>query len=301
MPNNQMLNDLRIFVYIVRQGSLIKAADVLGIPLPTISRRLMFLEESTGKKLMFRDNRSIKLTTYGELFYNTCSELIIRLDDEIAKMMSYGGSMSGVIKLCAPRSLYYHYIHEELIAFETENQDITFNITLPSMLTPDALIKNDIIITKDTDGFSDLTRKIFCESRFVVCAAPGYVKASLQSLDELISGNIKFVTVSSFEKWKFVNKKSIKDRSIIEPTPYIHTEEFNLARYFVISGKGLSLFPYAFVAEDISNGKLVVVNTGDWVPENVIHYILYAHYKDIPLKTKELVKFLTRKGVVHLK
>ncbi|WP_048959818.1 LysR family transcriptional regulator [Enterobacter bugandensis] len=297
MSNNQILNDIKIFIYIVEQGSLVKAAGVLDIPLPTVSRRLMLLEENLGKKLMFRDNRSIKLTPFGELMYIKCSELIFSLDDEISKVKASGGDMSGVIKICAPRSLYYHFIHEQLNIFETNNKNITFNITLPS--TPlEGLTKNDIIITKDAEYFEELTRKKLCESRFVLCAAPDYIIPPLLCPEDLIRNEINCIIVSTFEKWKFVNNNNPMQYSIVEPKQFIYTEEFNLARYFVMRGKGISLFPYAFVAENIANKELVYIDVNNWIPENIIHYILYAHYKNIPLKTKQLIDFLTRNGVV---
>ncbi|WP_080351005.1 helix-turn-helix domain-containing protein [Enterobacter bugandensis] len=49
MLYNHAFNDIRVFVYIVEQGSLIKASELLSIPLPTISRRLMALEENFKK------------------------------------------------------------------------------------------------------------------------------------------------------------------------------------------------------------------------------------------------------------
>ncbi len=134
MSKNQILNDVRIFVYIVREGSLIKAVDTLGIPLPTISRRLFFLEEFIGKKLMFRDNRSITLTPYGEEFYNSCAELILYLDRELDKLKELGAELTGTIRISAPRSLFYHCVYDKIVEFKNQNPNISFDITLPSRL-----------------------------------------------------------------------------------------------------------------------------------------------------------------------
>lgn len=300
MAGNQILNDVRIFIYIVREGSLIKASDVLDIPLPTISRRLMYLEENLGKKLMFRDNRTITLTPYGEMFFESCSDLIFKMDTEISKMKEIGDGMSGVIKISAPRALYYHYIHDRLSAFQNTNPDVTFDITLPSHISARKFGQSDIIITKDTNEFYELTSKPFCETRFVVCAAPGYISEPLRHPSALTRKGIKAIVVSAHEKWNFINKHSATDKIMVEPAPYMHTDEFKLARYFVLGGKGLSIFPFPFVANDIVSSKLEIVEFDEWAPENITHYLLYAHYRDIPVKTKELIKFLTKDGLIKL-
>ncbi len=46
MPGNQVLNDVRIFL---SEKAVSLKYQGLDIPLPTISRRLMFFEEDLGK------------------------------------------------------------------------------------------------------------------------------------------------------------------------------------------------------------------------------------------------------------
>ncbi|NUU69128.1 LysR family transcriptional regulator [Enterobacteriaceae bacterium BIT-l23] len=298
MSNNQVLNDVRIFIYIVKQGSLIAAADALAIPLPTISRRLVALETNLGKKLMFRDNRTITLTPYGEAFYMACAELVFSLDSEIDKLRELGAGMSGVMKISAPQELFYHYVHEQLAEFQDENPDVTFDIALPSKISSQKFGQSDIIITKDIHEFNELTGKPFCETRFVMCAAPDYPVGTLSHPAELADSGIKIITVKTYEKWGFVDNSELKEKVVVEPTPYIRTDEFKLARYFAMGGKGVALFPYHFVMNDISDGRLSVINIDGWVPEKTTHYLLYAHFRDIPLKTRELILFLTRGGVI---
>lgn len=297
MSNNQILNDVRIFVYIVEQGSLIKAGEILNIPLPTISRRLVALEENFKKKLMFRDNRTIKLTPFGEDLYKTCSEYIKNLDLELSKLITLGSEMSGSIKISAPRTLFYHFVHDKLLEFQNENPEVMFDITLSSQISMNKFGQCDLIITKDIDNFRDLTSKPFCETPFVLCASPSYKISDLSCPENLLSEHIKCITVKGYEKWSFVNANA-SDFKSINPFSYISTDEYNLAKYYAIGGKGIALLPRPFIEKDISVGKLCSLDIIGWKPKNITHYLLYAHFRDIPLKCKELIKFLTQNGTI---
>ena len=57
-----MLDDLSLFIAIVRAGSLNMASEQQNIPAATLTRRLKKLEESLGCKLLHRNSRGIQLT-----------------------------------------------------------------------------------------------------------------------------------------------------------------------------------------------------------------------------------------------
>ena len=57
------------FVAVVRGQSFTKAAEELGVPKSTISRRIARLEEQLGVPLVARSTRSMRLTDAGEAYY----------------------------------------------------------------------------------------------------------------------------------------------------------------------------------------------------------------------------------------
>ena len=58
---------LRYFLTVVREESITKAAEMLHITQPTLSRQLSQLEEETGVRLFHRGSRKITLTNEGML------------------------------------------------------------------------------------------------------------------------------------------------------------------------------------------------------------------------------------------
>lgn len=65
-PSQSDWNLIRSFVAVVEQGSLTRAAEVLGLSQPTLSRQIAELESSIGAALFERVARGLKLTSTGE-------------------------------------------------------------------------------------------------------------------------------------------------------------------------------------------------------------------------------------------
>ena len=70
------LRVLGYFLALAREGSITKAADVLHITQPTLSRQLSQLEVETGVVLFERGNRSIRLTGEGLLLQRRAEEIL---------------------------------------------------------------------------------------------------------------------------------------------------------------------------------------------------------------------------------
>ena len=74
------LRVLRYFLAVVREESITKAADVLHITQPTLSRQLAQMEEEMGVKLFDRGTRKISLTNEGLLLRRRAEEILELVD-----------------------------------------------------------------------------------------------------------------------------------------------------------------------------------------------------------------------------
>lgn len=59
-------NDLLIFARVAEAGSFSRAAERLGLPKSTVSRRITLFENQLGERLMLRTTRRLALTEFGE-------------------------------------------------------------------------------------------------------------------------------------------------------------------------------------------------------------------------------------------
>lgn len=71
---------LRYFLAVVREGGINRAAEVLHITQPTLSRQLSQLEEEVGVKLFHRGARKITLTNEGILLRRRAEEILSLVD-----------------------------------------------------------------------------------------------------------------------------------------------------------------------------------------------------------------------------
>ena len=102
------LNDIALFVHVVRSGSFAEAARRLGMPSNTIRRRVQGLEEQLGTRLLQRSTRKLTLTSAGEAFNARCADAVAELNFVHGFLRASSESVtprsfSAAAKVCAAR------------------------------------------------------------------------------------------------------------------------------------------------------------------------------------------------------
>lgn len=91
------LRVLRYFLAVAREESISRAAEVLHLTQPTLSRQLMELEAELGKRLLIRGSRKVTLTEDGLLLRRRAGEIIALADKTEAEFHEPCGAVSGEI------------------------------------------------------------------------------------------------------------------------------------------------------------------------------------------------------------
>jgi len=73
-------NDLLIFARVADAGSFSRAAERLGLPKSTVSRRISLLEEQLGERLMVRTTRRLALTEFGQQLLEHARQVAAEVD-----------------------------------------------------------------------------------------------------------------------------------------------------------------------------------------------------------------------------
>jgi DNA-binding transcriptional LysR family regulator len=93
------------FVSIVDHGSVTGAAETLGLPRPTVSKRLARLEERLGVRLLHRTTRRIKLTKQGELLYERASRVVHAARAAEAAVQRLDDVPRGLLRVLVPQGV----------------------------------------------------------------------------------------------------------------------------------------------------------------------------------------------------
>ena len=82
------IRSLRYFLAVAREENMTRAADLLHVTQPTLSKTLKSLEGELGKKLFVRRSFSIQLTDEGILLRDRAEDLVAMADKIEQEFMS---------------------------------------------------------------------------------------------------------------------------------------------------------------------------------------------------------------------
>lgn len=118
---------LNYFLVVAREENITKAAALLHITQPTLSRQLRQLEEELGVKLFTRSNHSIALTEHGMLLKRRAQELVA-LAEKTKGELRQEAQLSGEISIGSGEYQNSRLLAEILTAFQVENPQVHFDI-----------------------------------------------------------------------------------------------------------------------------------------------------------------------------
>ena len=90
---------LRYFLKVAQEESITRAAELLHITQPTLSRQLAQLEEDLGVQLLDRSGRRISLTEQGLLLRRRAEEIVLLADKAERELSEQGALIGGHISI----------------------------------------------------------------------------------------------------------------------------------------------------------------------------------------------------------
>ena len=123
--------DLRVLQYYLtaaREENITKAAQLLHITQPTLSRQLQQLEEELGVKLFQRSKHSICLTPEGLLFRRRAQEIISLAERAKDELSPTEEELSGEISIGCGELLSVEELSDIISAFQQEHPLVKFHL-----------------------------------------------------------------------------------------------------------------------------------------------------------------------------
>lgn len=119
-------NDLRLFLALVRSGSVRAAADSLGVGRATVSRRIRTFEAAMNTRLFVGD--SWALTLAGETLLATAEQVEARLAEMERRVIGRDMRLEGRVRLLAPDFLMGEFLMPVLRAMAEEQPGINVEV-----------------------------------------------------------------------------------------------------------------------------------------------------------------------------
>ena len=123
------IRTLRYFLAAAREENMTKAAGLLHVTQPTLSKQLKSLEEELGKKLFTRHSFSIELTDAGVLLRNRAEDLISMADKIEQEFLSLDDITGGNLCFGLAESFQIRYLAREIREFRNICPALRYHIT----------------------------------------------------------------------------------------------------------------------------------------------------------------------------
>lgn len=123
-------NDLILFAHVVDSGSFARAAERVGLPKSTLSRRIGALESRLGERLLTRSTRRLAITEFGERILEHAHRLQEETEAAAAIAQFRQGAPRGVLRVSMPPDFRELDLTPILLDYATRYPEVRLELDL---------------------------------------------------------------------------------------------------------------------------------------------------------------------------
>jgi DNA-binding transcriptional LysR family regulator len=221
---------LEIFRAVMVAGSASRAADLLQVTQPAISRAISDLEESLAFPLFDRLRGRLVPTLEGRLFFRDVSASFIGLDhlrSSAARIRAFG---SGEIRIASLPALGSTLVPDAIRAFRDEHPHIAITLEILGSAAVRNLVADgrfDIGLVTDEIDLPGVNHKPFANFRAVCAIPPGHALATKPVIRPADLQGVPFIALAPADRVRSRFKAALDAEGvtpdIVVETPYSHT------------------------------------------------------------------------------
>jgi DNA-binding transcriptional LysR family regulator len=282
-------NDLLIFARVAEAGSFSRAAERLGLPKSTVSRRISLLEEKLGERLMQRTTRRLSLTEFGHGLLEHARQVADEVDAVVAFAAYRQVRPSGRLRVSMPADFAHFLLVDMLAAFLTLHPAVTLELDL-SPRRVDLLGENfDIALRMgDLPDDAQLTARRIAVISHGLYAAPVYLagRGELSSPEDLAGHNALHLEAAGWtlmrgsERWEGLSAGCVTANS-----PELLID-------LALAGAGITAAPDYFAVPHVHRGELRRV-LPDWCLPTTTAWAVFPGRRLMPAKTRAFLDMLS--------
>nr|WP_315427877.1 LysR family transcriptional regulator [uncultured Albidiferax sp.] len=255
------LNDVAMFVQVVRSGSFAEASRRLGIPPNTLSRRVQLLETQLGTRLMQRSTRNLALTSAGQTFLDRCAGAVDGLVEAGKELTSGSQDPSGLVRVAAPADFFDFFEMEWLTEFLGKHPRVQMDFVLSDSRADLIADRIDVAIrggVLEDSGF--FARKVLDAGLDVLVASPAYLnKRGVPGTFHELSDHdcLVFTNPSGRVHWRMTGPDGVEAE--VQASGRFGGNTAQTLRKAALGGLGIALLPSTMTRRDLRDGLLVPV------------------------------------------
>lgn len=286
------LEAMSLLIAVAEAGSLTAAGRKLGVPLPTVSRKISELEAHLMTRLLTRSTRRLSLTEAGAAYVAAAKRILDEVNEAERAASGEHAAPRGEIVITAPLAFGRLHVLPVIAEFLARWPEIDVRLVLADRnlhLIDDHV---DIAVRIGALADSTLVSTRVGAVRRVVCGSPAYFAAhgAPQRPEDLAAlSAVTFDQLSSSEHWSFRDPKSKREtRVVMRSRLSVNTAEAAIDGAAACLGVTRVLSYQA--AQPVLGGKIQIV-LADYEPAPSPVSLIHAGQGLMPLKVRMLLDF----------
>ena len=286
------LDDIALFVQVVKHGNLAAAARYLGLPPATVTRRLQKLEHALGVKLLHRSARKCVLTHDGETYFDAYAELVGRFEAAQQQFNDGAQKLEGKLKVLAPVNISHGILGPMWVAFTRDYPQIELELHLSNHPMDIVEMQADLAVRIGRQSDSSLYQRRLGQIENVLVATQDYV--AKHGLPEHPSelANHDLISLSMRTRWQLQNDSNGQSFTFYPRCRALVNDPL-MVKYFVRDSQGIALAPLTEVKKELAGGELIRI-LPEWGGEVRDIFILWPGGRLLSQRAKCLRDYIYR-------
>lgn len=284
---------MALFVEVVKARGFRHAAEVVGMPNSTVSRRISVLEKAIGLRLLHRTTRKIELTEAGQIYFDRCKRIV----DEAKLAHEQLGDMlaqpSGVLRASLPVDFANIYLAPLIAEFAHRYPGITFDFDLTPRLVDLVSEPFDVAIRMGKPPDSNLVARQLANLACYLFASPRYLEKFGEPTrpGDLAQHECLGFRTSKANVWvlKGCNAAAGKTTEVSVGGRF-QLNSIGLIRRLATLDQGIALLPSEIAAEDVAKERLRRILPAWEGPPTPVYAMTETRL--LPAKTQRFIEFL---------
>lgn len=282
---------MRVFARVVEAGTFTRAADLLQMPKPSVTKLVQQLESHLRVKLLQRTTRRVTVTPEGAAYYERISRVLTEIDDIEADVTNAQTSPRGRLRVDVGSSLANRILIPRLPEFLARYPHILLELGVGDR--PVHLIGEGVDCVLRGGVLSDpsLVARRVAQMHYMTCATPDYLKrhgvpatpADLFDGHRVVS---YFLSGTGRDIPPFYERDG--ERIEINGHAVIAVNESTAHLTALLTGLGVAQ-TFAFMAQPhVESGALVEI-LADWEPPPMPVSVAYPSSRHVSAKLRAFV------------
>jgi len=281
---------MQTFVQIAEQGSLTRAAEVLGTSLPAVVRALAALEAHLGVRLFHRTTRRLSLTEEGRHYLPSAREVLLAADAADSALKAEAREPAGLLTITAPVLFGHMYVAPAITRFMKRYDKVRCSVLLYDRAV-NLLEENiDVGIRISPLEDSSLVAQSLGTIRRVVAVSPDYLAqhGTPRHPRDLNGAPCVRGRIDAPPQWLFH-----EGGKTISVTPSNRLEFNHLAPAIeaCAAGMGFGTFFSYQVLPHVAQGRLKIVLEDFEPPPRPVN-VIYPNARLLPARTRAFIDWM---------